>query len=72
MPHNLSILVKDTLSHEEWTGTAFLNESFIDRLQKWVAKGKYSCTKFTNEMSAVQMPTGNAEIQERADSAPPQ
>ena len=45
--------MKDTCSHEEWTGSAFLNENFIDRLQKWVAKGKYTCTKFTNELSAV-------------------
>ena len=72
---NLSILVKDTCSHEEWTGSAFLNENFIDRLQKWVAKGKYTCTKFTNELSAVQMSGQRgttSEIEDRGDSVPPQ
>merc|ERR1719502_268935 len=61
---NLSILVKDVVSQEEWTGKAQLNEGFIDRLQKWVSKGKYTCTKFTNEI----VPQG----EEARESAPPQ
>jgi len=46
--NNLNIRVKCSTTQEEFKGQAFLQTQFIDKLQKWVNKGKFSCVAMNN------------------------
>ena len=47
---NVRIRVKNTESLDEFTGTAFLNPQYLDKVQRWVRKNKFNCVNLNNDM----------------------
>ena len=47
---NVKIRVKNSETLDEFSGTAFLNPQYLDKVQRWVRKNKYSCISLNNDM----------------------
>ena len=47
---NVRIRVKNSETLDEFSGTAFLNPQYIDKVQRWVRKNKYSCISLNNDL----------------------
>ena len=48
--HNVKIRVKNSDTLDEYSGTAFLNPQYMDKVQRWVKKNKYQCLSLNNDM----------------------
>ena len=47
---NVRIRVKNSASLEEYTGETFLNPQYLDKVQRWVKKNKFSCVHLNNDL----------------------
>lgn len=47
---NVKIRVKNSESLDEFSGTAYLNPQYLDKVQRWIRKNKYSCVGLNNDM----------------------
>ena len=45
---NLNIRVKCIKTQEEFRGQAFLNTQYIEKLQRWINKNKFTCVPLNN------------------------
>ena len=47
---NVKIRVKNTENLDEFQGTAYLNPQYLDKVQRWIRKNKFSCVGLNNDM----------------------
>ena len=48
--HNVKIRVKNSENLDEFSGTAFLNPQYMDKVQRWIKKNKFQCLSLNNDM----------------------
>ena len=47
---NVRLRVKNTTTLDEFIGETFLNPQYLDKVQRWVRKNKFSCTPLNNDL----------------------
>ena len=47
---NVRLRVKNTASLDEFIGETYLNPQYLEKVQRWVRKNKFSCTALNNDL----------------------